>query len=81
MEKKVPVLLSEDLLDAIRERVGGCREAAELVEEAVWDFLERTSRNEQSAKDLDIINRFADELNQEAEEKFYLSAEPTREAR
>ncbi|HYO16024.1 MAG TPA: hypothetical protein VE685_22725 [Thermoanaerobaculia bacterium] len=81
MEKKVSVLLSEDLLDAVRGRLGDGRSAAEFVEEAVWDFLERTSRDEQSAKDLEVINRFADELNQEAEEKFYLSAESTREAR
>jgi hypothetical protein len=35
---------------------------------AVWSFIKQLMRHEFNAKDLDIINRRADYLNQEAED-------------
>jgi len=67
---KVPtsIALSEDLLVAIDEKVGKDGNRSELIETAVWDFLERTVPEGEASSDLEIINRYADELNREAED-------------
>lgn len=33
---------------------------------AIWRFIDQTLRNEQNAKDLEILNRRAEALNREA---------------
>jgi len=66
MKTKTSVTLSEDLLDAIDQRAGQFKNRSDFIETAVRAFLAQMIRDEQNARDLAIINRRADYLNQEA---------------
>jgi len=67
MKAKISLMLSEELLKAVDK----CAEQQKrtrsyFIEAAVRAFIERLIRSEQNARDLDIINRNAGFLNQEA---------------
>jgi len=66
MKIKTSVTLSEDLLEAIDQRAGQFKNRSDFIETAVRAFLSQIIRDEQNARDLAIINRRADYLNQEA---------------
>ncbi len=66
MKVKTSITLSEDLLKAVDELSGQYKNRSEFVETALRSFIVQMIRNEQNAKDLEIINRRADHLNQEA---------------
>ena len=66
MKIKISVTLSEDLLEAIDQRAGQFKNRSDFIETAVRTFLAQMIRDEQNARDLAIINRRADYLNQEA---------------
>jgi metal-responsive CopG/Arc/MetJ family transcriptional regulator len=66
MKVKTSITLSEDLLDAIDKRSGQFKNRSDFIETAMRVYIERIIREEQNARDLDIINRQADRLNQEA---------------
>ncbi len=68
MKVKTSVTLSEDLLKAIDRRSKPDKNRSEFIEMAVWAFINQILRDEQNARDLEIINRRADYLNQEAED-------------
>jgi Arc/MetJ-type ribon-helix-helix transcriptional regulator len=66
MKVKTSITLSQDLIEAIDRRSGQFRNRSEFIEEAVRAFLGQIARAEQDARDLAILNRRADELNEEA---------------
>jgi metal-responsive CopG/Arc/MetJ family transcriptional regulator len=66
MKVKTSITLSEDLLDAIDKRSGQFKNRSDFIETAMRVYIEQIIREEQNARDLDIINRQADRLNQEA---------------
>ncbi len=66
MKVETSITLSEELLKAIDERVQHYRSRSEFIEAAVWAFIGQLIRDEQNARDLDIINQRAEQLNQEA---------------
>lgn len=67
MKVKTSITLSEDLLKAIDERARQYKKnRSDFIEGAVWMFIGRLIRDEQNARDLEIIDRLADRLNQEA---------------
>lgn len=68
MKVKTSVTLSEDLLRAIDERVGQHRNRSDFIETAVWAFIAQALRAERDRNDLEIINRSAERLNEEAED-------------
>jgi len=65
MKVKTSITLSEDLLGAIDQRAGN-KNRSEFIEEALWSFIAQMIRDEQNARDIQIINKRADYLNQEA---------------
>jgi metal-responsive CopG/Arc/MetJ family transcriptional regulator len=65
MKVKTSITLSEDLLKAIDQRAGD-KNRSEFVETALRAFITQVNRNEQNARDVQIINQRADYLNQEA---------------
>ncbi|MEW6378646.1 MAG: ribbon-helix-helix domain-containing protein [bacterium] len=73
MKVKTSITLSEDLLRALdqRSRSGRYKNRSEFIETAVRSFIAEAIRNEQNARDLEIINRHADELNEEAEDVLF----------
>ncbi|MBI5079903.1 MAG: ribbon-helix-helix protein, CopG family [Chloroflexi bacterium] len=67
MKVKTSITLSEELLKVIDKRAKQYKKnRSDFVEAAVWAFIGHMIRDEQNAKDLEIINRRADFLNQEA---------------
>ena len=67
MKVKTSITLSEELLKAVDKRTRQQkRTRSDLIEAAVKAFLQQLAREEQNARDLDIINRRADSLNREA---------------
>ena len=69
MKVKTSITLSEDLIKAIDKRAKRYRKnRSDFIEAAVWAFIGQLIRDELNARDLEIINRRADFLNQEAGE-------------
>jgi len=67
MKVKTSITLSEELLKAVDKRTRQQkRTRSDLIEAAVKAFMQQLARQEQNARDLDIINRHADSLNKEA---------------
>ena len=69
MKVKTSISLSEELLDIIDKRARQFKKnRSDFIESAVRAFIKKLIRDEQNAKDLDIINRRAEYLNGEAED-------------
>ena len=68
MKVKTSVTLSPETLDAIDDVAGARSSRSRVIEQAVLEFLERHFRAEREARDLEILNRAADELNLEVED-------------
>jgi metal-responsive CopG/Arc/MetJ family transcriptional regulator len=67
MKVKTSITLSKELLEIIDERVRSSHtNRSDFIEAAVSAFIRQQRREDQNAKDLEIINRRADYLNQEA---------------
>jgi metal-responsive CopG/Arc/MetJ family transcriptional regulator len=67
MKVKTSITLSEELIKAVDKRAKQYKKnRSDFIETAVWVFIRQLARNELNAKDLQIINRRADFLNQEA---------------
>jgi metal-responsive CopG/Arc/MetJ family transcriptional regulator len=67
MKVKTSITLSEELLKAVDKRTKQQKKTrSDFIETAVWAFIQQLTRDEQNARDLEIINRNADSLNQEA---------------
>ena len=67
MKVKTSITLSEELLEVMDGRVKQQKKTrSDFIETAVWAFIEQLARAEQNARDLGIINRRADFLNEEA---------------
>ncbi|MBI3014239.1 MAG: ribbon-helix-helix protein, CopG family [Candidatus Tectomicrobia bacterium] len=67
MKVKTSITLSEELLKAIDKRAKQFKKnRSDFIEAAVWAFVGQLLRDEQNARDLEIINRRADYLNKEA---------------
>jgi len=66
MKVKTSITLSEDLLEAIDQRSEQFKNRSDFIESAIRAFITQMIREEQNAKDLAILNRQAERLNQEA---------------
>ena len=67
MKVKTSITLSKELLRAIDKHAKQFKKnRSDIIEAAVWAFIGQLIRDEQNARDLEIINRRADFLNQEA---------------
>jgi len=68
MKIKTSVTLSEGVLRDLDRLVDKHRDRSELIEVALREYLAGRSKEIRDAKDLDIINKNAEELNREAED-------------
>ena len=67
MKIKTSITLSEELLKILDKRATQLkRNRSDYIEAAVWAFLRQSARAERNARDLEILNRRADDLNAEA---------------
>ena len=66
MKIKTSITLSENLLTTIDQLAGEYKNRSVFLETASWAFIEYLQHAERNARDLEIINRRADALNEEA---------------
>jgi metal-responsive CopG/Arc/MetJ family transcriptional regulator len=68
MRVKTSVTIDERVLRAIDKATTPSRSRSRLIEDAAREFLARRARNAREARDLEILNAAADELNEEMED-------------
>jgi len=66
MKIKTSITLSADVVKAVDKLSGLYKNRSEFIETALRAFIAQTIRNQQNARDLEIINQHADRLNEEA---------------
>jgi metal-responsive CopG/Arc/MetJ family transcriptional regulator len=66
MKVKTSITVDKELLETIDTLSGKHKNRSEFIEAALQAYLAQMTRQEQNANDLEIINRRADDLNQEA---------------
>jgi len=75
MKVKTSITLAPSTLRAIDEIAGKETNRSRVIERAVLDFVERRRRRVREARDLEILNRSADDLNREIEDILAFQAE------
>lgn len=66
MKEKTSVTLSKEVLSEI-DRVAGNRQSrSALIEDVLRRFLRERAKTERRARDIAILNKYADELNRKA---------------
>jgi predicted transcriptional regulator len=75
MKVKTSITLAPSTLRAIDEIAGKETNRSRVIETAVLDFVERRRRRMREARDLEILNRSADDLNREIEDILAFQAE------
>jgi metal-responsive CopG/Arc/MetJ family transcriptional regulator len=66
MKVKTSITLSEDLIESIDRQSGPQTNRSEFIEKALRSYIDQIVRDQKNARDLEIINRNADQLNDEA---------------
>ncbi len=66
MKVKTSITVDKDLLKTVDALSGKYKNRSEFIEAALQFYVAQITRYEQNAKDLEIINYYADDLNQEA---------------
>jgi metal-responsive CopG/Arc/MetJ family transcriptional regulator len=66
MKLKTSITLSSELLEAIDARTREGQSRSDFIEAALRVFIAQLQRRERDARDIDLINRHADELRKEA---------------
>jgi predicted transcriptional regulator len=65
MKLKTSITLEEETVAALDREAGGTTNRSRLIEQAILEFLDRRRRAARDARDLHLINRNAQELNDE----------------
>ena len=68
MKTKTSITLSEDLLESVDKFAVNYKNRSDFIEVILRKAIAQMVRDEQNARDLEIINRHADRLNEEAED-------------
>ena len=63
MKEKTSVTLSPDVLTGIDRLAGSKRSRSALIDEVLRQYLRERARAQRDARDIELINRHADELN------------------
>jgi metal-responsive CopG/Arc/MetJ family transcriptional regulator len=66
MKVKTSVTLSNELIQAIDQYGQPYKNRSDFIETAIWAFIKQIIRDQENARDIEIINRNADRLNAEA---------------
>lgn len=68
MKEKTSVTLSKEVLVGIDRIAGSNQSRSALIEAVLAEYLRRRARAEIEARDLELLNNHADELNAEVED-------------
>ncbi len=66
MKVEASIAIDKNLLEAVDRLSGKDKSRSEFIEAAIQAYIAHITRYEQNAKDLEIINERADDLNEEA---------------
>jgi metal-responsive CopG/Arc/MetJ family transcriptional regulator len=66
MKVKTSITVDKDLLKAVDLLSSKYKNRSAFIEAALQAYISQITRNDQHARDLEIINQCADDLNQEA---------------
>jgi mRNA interferase MazF len=67
MKEKTSITLSKEVLRGI-DRIAGSKSRSAVIEAVLTQYLRRQARAQVEARDLELINKAADELNAEVED-------------
>ena len=65
MKVKTSITLAPEVLEAVDRFAGSTSSRSEIIEQAIREFLVTRARAKRDAVDLQLINKFADELDAE----------------
>jgi metal-responsive CopG/Arc/MetJ family transcriptional regulator len=68
MKEKTSLTLSPEVLTGIDRLAGSKQSRSAFIENVLRQYLRDRIRKERSARDLALLNKFADEMNAEAED-------------
>lgn len=68
MKEKTSVTLSSDVLAGIDQALDGKGSRSAFIEDVLRQYLKQKAREERNKRDLAILNRYAAELNAQAED-------------
>jgi len=68
MKEKTSITLSKDVLKGIDRMAGSKRSRSAVIESVLTQYLRRRARAQVEARDLELLNNAADELNAEVED-------------
>lgn len=75
MKEKTSVTLSSEVLSGIDRLAGSKQSRSAFIEAVLIEYLRQQAKAQREARDLELINRHADELNAEAEDVLRYQAE------
>jgi predicted transcriptional regulator len=75
MKIKTSITLSASTIKALDELAGPGTPRSGIIEQAVMEFVQRRQRQWREQKDLEILNRCAEQLNRELEDILAFQAE------
>jgi metal-responsive CopG/Arc/MetJ family transcriptional regulator len=76
MKIKTSITLSEDLLETVDSMSVSYKNRSEFIEIALRKAIAQMIREQQDARDMEIINQHIDELNAEAEDVLSYQVSP-----
>ena len=76
MKEKTSITLSKEVLSGIDRIVGSKQSRSAFIEAVLRQYLRRQARAQVEARDLELINQAADELNDEVEDVLRYQAIP-----
>jgi metal-responsive CopG/Arc/MetJ family transcriptional regulator len=68
MKEKTSVTLSPEVLHGIDRLAGNKQSRSAVIEDILRQYIREQTKAERRARDLAILNRYADELNRHAED-------------
>lgn len=68
MKEKTSITLSREVLSGIDRVAGAKRSRSAFIEDILSRYIREQAKAERRARDLAILNRYADELNRDAED-------------
>lgn len=74
-KKQISLTLSPEILKEIDRRACGSRFRSSFIEAVLRSYLRDRAKAERNARDIEIINRHAEELNADAEDSLRDQAE------
>ena len=76
MKQKTSITLSPETIRAVDELVGPDSNRSRVIESAVREFVSRRRRLLRDRRDLELLDRSAEELNRELEDVLAFQADP-----